>query len=440
MDKLNQWLDKYCALFPFSGIVRLTQRDEVLFQRCIGKANIELDVPITPKSRFRFYSLTKPFCAIGALMLRDRSLLSLDAHPSRYLPQTTYMHPNMTIRSLLNHSSGLPDFGESAKFNTTLQFERPPDKERLLACVRDLPIHFSPGEGSHYCNFNFFLASLIIERLAAMPFERFIEEEVFAPLGMNGAAMDSAERLVPNRASGYEFNGNTLVAAPYTAIEWMMGAGAGIGTVDDVYCLNMAIKHRLLLSDDSWTQALTPGHGNYGLGCTVSRWHGRLRYTHNGGHYGFRTLHIQLPEEDLDIIALSNFGFGNFRAAFAEAVRAAIGDAKDAGGAQPRMDPGFASPASEICDPLNPARPAPVALTEQQQEEYVGEYVNDTGSQRISVVFEDGQWSIAFGDGSRRMEVYPCGADSFFHCHIDEKYTFDRDEKGLSFWGMRKQE
>lgn len=438
MDKLNQWLDKYCALFPFSGVVRLTQRDKVLFQRCIGKANIELDVPISPENRFRFYSLTKPFCAIAALLLRDRGLLSLDAHPSRYLPQTAYMHPDITIRSLLNHSSGLPDFNGSAEFNTTLKFKRPPDKERLLECVRDLPMHFPPGQGSHYCNFNFFLASLIIERLAEMPFERFIEEEVFAPLGMENAAMDTAERLLPNRAFGYEINGDALVIAPYMVVEWMMGAGAGIGTVDDVYCLNKAIKHKLLLSEDSWTQALTPGQGNFGLGCTVSRWHGRLRYTHNGGSSGFRTLHIQLPEDDLDIIALSNFGFGDFRTAFAEAVWAAIGNTEDAG-AQPQMDPGFVAPAAEIADPLNPARPAPIVLTDRQREEYIGEYVNDTGSQRSSVVFENGQWSIVLGGGRRRLDVYPCGPDRFFHCYVDESYAFDRDERGLSFWGMRKQ-
>ena len=432
MDKLNQWLDKYCALFPFSGIVRLTQR----IRCCFSVASVgqyRLDVPITRKPfsflfsdqaflRHRGSAIATAVCCLWTLIVR-------------YLPQTAHMHPDVTIRSLLNHSSGLPDFGESPEFNTTLQFEIPPDKGDSLRVYVISPC-ICAGTGQSV-QLQLRSGSLIVS-VWRRAFERFIEDEVFAPLGMkaprwtrrNGSCRTAPPVTIQRWRSGLR---------PYTAIEWMMGA-SGIGTVDDVYCLNTAIKHRLLLSDDSWTQVLTPGHGNYGLGCTVSRWHDRLRYTHNGGHYGFRTLHIQLPEDDLDIIALSNFGFGNFRAAFAEAVRAAIGDAKDAGGAQPRMDPGFATPASEICDPLNPARPAPVALTEQQQEEYVGEYVNDTGSQRISVVFEDGQWSIAFGDGSRRMEVYPCGADSFFHCHIDEKYTFDRDEKGLSFWGMRKQE
>jgi len=95
-------------------------------------------------------------------------------------------------------------------------------------------------------------------------------------------------------------------------VEDMLGGGDMVGTVDDVYVLNRAVKHRLLLKSGTWEQVLTPSPlNNKGLGCTVTQWHGKKRITHNGGNQGFRSLHIHLPEDDFDIIILSNCGFHN---------------------------------------------------------------------------------------------------------------------------------
>lgn len=88
---------------------------------------------------------------------------------------------------------------------------------------------------------------------------------------------------------------------------WMLGGGDLIGTVEDVYCLHKVVKEKLLLKPETWTQALTPNPiNNKGFGCTATQWHGLRRATHNGGHRGFRTFHVHLPEEDLDVIILSS--------------------------------------------------------------------------------------------------------------------------------------
>ena len=126
----------------------------------------------------------------------------------------------------------------------------------------------------------------------------------------------------------------------------MFGAGDIVGTLDDVYCLNKAIKHRLLLKDETWKEVLSPSPiNNMGMGCTVSDWHGKQRITHNGGHLGFRTLHIQLPEDDFDLIFLSNSGFGDARWDISEMVyRAFYGDEDTIGestGETVEMDKGY---------------------------------------------------------------------------------------------------
>jgi hypothetical protein len=104
----------------------------------------------------------------------------------------------------------------------------------------------------------------------------------------------------------------------------MFGAGDIMGTVDDVYCLATAIKNKLVLSEKSWKRVLTPSPINgYGYGCSIYDWHGKKRIQHNGGSAGFRTLHFLLPEYDLDVILLTNSGFGEYRDLIGEAVHTA---------------------------------------------------------------------------------------------------------------------
>ena len=191
------------------------------------------------------------------MLLCDRGLVDLDAHPGKYVPLASKLHPKVTLRTLLNHSSGLPDFSLSPEFSL-LQYQVPVNYQNLFDCVSNIPMNFEPGTGSNYCNFNFFLASLVIEAVSGEQFESFIQREVFDALGMENTTIDEVSKLVEKRASGYEINGREIVAAPYLNINWMKGAGAAIGTAQDIYQLNRAIKNQKLLKKETWQQVFTP--------------------------------------------------------------------------------------------------------------------------------------------------------------------------------------
>ena len=105
----------------------------------------------------------------------------------------------------------------------------------------------------------------------------------------------------------------------------MMGAGDLLGTVDDVYALFRAIQGRLLLKESTWREVLTSAPINtFGMGCRLEPWHEKKCITHTGGHVGFRTLQKILPNEDFDLIFLSNSGFGTARADLSEMIFSAF--------------------------------------------------------------------------------------------------------------------
>ena len=174
-----------------------------------------------------------------------------------------------------------------------------------------------------------------------MSYAEYMKTEVFKPLDMHNTYVDSKNLMLDKRVQGYEKKGACIV--PINRVtEWIMGGADIVSCVDDVYCLNKAIKNKLLVSEESWKEILTPSPINsMGFGCTVTNWHNMKRITHNGGWEGFRTMHLQLPKEDFDVILLSNSAWGDARNDIAEAIYRAYFGYDTNIGDEIKMDMGY---------------------------------------------------------------------------------------------------
>lgn len=321
-ELLNSTLDKYeregCC-----GVLRITKNDVIIFERSLGYANAKTKEAFTKDSMFTLYSLSKPFCAIGLMKLYDRGLIDIDEHPGKYLREAMGFHKDLKIYQLLNHTSGIPDFVQTKEFYEKHSSGKESEKE-LLSEISKYDAFFEPGKDSRYTNVNFVIPAMIIERVSGMTYSEYMEREVFCHLGMKTAVVDYNGRRVENRVQGHDKNVNGELCPIEKTYFSMFGAGDIMGTVDDVYCLATAIKNKLVLSEKSWKRVLTPSPINgYGYGCSIYDWHGKKRIQHNGGSAGFRTLHFLLPEYDLDVILLTNSGFGEYRDLIGEAVHTA---------------------------------------------------------------------------------------------------------------------
>ena len=317
---LDEKLKAYCETEKISAVLRITVKDEIVYQTHFGYADDQSKTPFTENSMFSFYSLSKPFCAIGLLKLMENGAVDLDSHPKKYLPEAEGFDERVTIRHLLHHVSGLPDFEQNSDFCSRYM---PGTNDRIREHVKLLtkyPSYFAPNTDAKYANVNFVIPALIIENLSGLTYAEYMKKEVFEPLGAKKALVDNENIFVENRVQGYDLKNDVRVPIE-KSYNWMLGAGDIVGTLDDAYCLNTAYKNKQVLSRETWEKVVTPSQINkMGIGNSVFTWHGKCRINHSGGHLGFRTLHVQLPEDDFDIIFLSNSGYGNAREVISELI------------------------------------------------------------------------------------------------------------------------
>ena len=337
---LDEKIHAYCCENLISGTLRITHRDERVYERHFGYAVDNGSVNFSSDTRFTLYSLSKPFCAIGIMKLWERGAVNLSAHPSQYVPEAAGLDSRVTVDHLLHHTSGLPDFEQNRDFKDKYAPGTPNKIREHLSLIASYPTYFDPGCDGKYENINFAICALVIENVTDKPYAEYMRNEVLLPLGAADAIIDHGSATIPNAAQGYELVSGKRTPVPKN-YDWMFGAGDIVGTVDDVYRLNVAMKRKRLLKSETWEKIMTPSPiNNMGMGLTVIDKCGKSAIRHNGGSRGFRTLHIWIPEDDFDIILLTNSGYGNARDDIADMIFSEFYGVSD-GKTSPAMDAGY---------------------------------------------------------------------------------------------------
>jgi CubicO group peptidase (beta-lactamase class C family) len=149
-----------------------------------GVANLEWDCPIRPDTVFRLASITKQFTATAIMLLEHQGKLRLDDSITIYLPDYPTHDRTITITHLLNHTSGIKSYTSLDIFVTDIA-KKDMSPADLLAYFKNLPLEFEPGTRFLYNNSGYHLLGLLIEKLAEMSYEQFIQQFIFQPLGMN---------------------------------------------------------------------------------------------------------------------------------------------------------------------------------------------------------------------------------------------------------------
>jgi CubicO group peptidase (beta-lactamase class C family) len=302
--RLDQIVQSYVTEHKFMGTVLVARGDQTIFNRAYGSANLEWDVPNTIATKFRLGSVTKQFTAASILLLEERGKLSVNDPVKKYMSDAPAAWDKVTIFHLLTHTSGVADFTRFPDYPKIEPFATTPAK--LVALFRDKPLDFEPGEKWSYDNSGYVLLTYLIEKITGDSYEKFVRENIFAPLGMADTGYDSNSAIIPRRASGYSPGRGGVENAGFIHMTIPQGAGALYSTTGDLLKWEQGLFGGKVLKAPSLEKMITPFKNNYAFGLMIETAGGHKKISHGGGIEGFNTELTYYPDDKLTVVALAN--------------------------------------------------------------------------------------------------------------------------------------
>lgn len=301
---LDQVVQPYVTNKQFMGSVLVARDGDVLISKGYGFANLKWDVPNTPSTKFRLGSVTKQFTATCILLLEERGKLKVEDTVKMHMPDAPAAWDKVTIYHVLTHTSGIPSFTSFPDYQATESLPTTPEK--LVARFRDKPLDFQPGEKWSYSNSGYVLLGYLIEKISGEPYAKFVQENIFTPLGMHDSGYDSHAAIIKHRASGYAPGAAGMVNAGYIDMTIPHAAGALYSTTEDLLRWERGLFGGKVLSPGSLRKMTTPFKSDYAFGLGVKETGGRKVINHGGGIEGFNTFLAYYPADKLTVVVLGN--------------------------------------------------------------------------------------------------------------------------------------
>ncbi len=300
-DRVDSLIQAEMQKAGIPGVALAVIKDgKVVKKSGYGLANVETRTPVSSASVFKIASVSKPMIAMGIMTLAEEGKLQLDDPVSKYLPATPATWKPITIRHFLSHTSGV--VRESPGFDGYLI---QPDTNVIKAAYNE-PLRFTPGEKYEYCNVGYYSLAEIIRAVSGKPWNEFLAERIFWPLGMTATRTTSFTDLVPHRVNAYSLQGGKLENTfPFLTLR---PSGAFLSSLDDLIRWNEALTRQQLLRPESYKAMWTPFRLNngtdseYGLGWSI----GRSKVRHGGSLNGFKSEFVYYRDVALTVILLTN--------------------------------------------------------------------------------------------------------------------------------------
>jgi CubicO group peptidase (beta-lactamase class C family) len=302
--KVDEYMNAAVRVDGFSGSILVARDGQPVINKGYGMANFELNVPNDPNTVFRLASITKQFTSTMIMMLQERGKLSANDPICKYFPECPQAWASVTIRNLLTHTSGIPNYTAFPDFAKVSVL--PTSSAQMFAQLKDKPLESPPGEKYAYNNSGYFLLGSIIEKVSGKAYADFLQEDILTPLGMKNTGYDSPLAVIKNRASGYARQGGKINNAAYMDMTIPFAAGAMYSTTGDLLLWDQALYTEKLLSRKSFDEMFTPFKNGYGYGWGIGQRFDRQTISHGGNINGFATQITRFPADRVTIIVLSN--------------------------------------------------------------------------------------------------------------------------------------
>ena len=313
-NKLNitcqHWYDSVLYKSGFNGAILVSKGGNIVFEKFRGTGHIGSKDTITNTTAFHIASVSKTITAMAVLKLWQDGKLNIDDEYSKYFPQFNY--PGVTIRTLLNHRSGLPNylyFMDELGWNKSAYIKNDDVLNCLITRKSELKNIGVPDTRFTYCNTNYALLALLTEKVTGLPFPQFIQKEFFSPLNMKHSFIFTIADS-PNVIPSYDWRGHMI---PLNSLDLVYGDKNVYTTAEDLLIWDRALRSNMIFKSATLEQAYTPysnekrGIRNYGLGWRMNIYpDGKKMIYHNGWWHGYNAAFIRLIDEDATIIVMGN--------------------------------------------------------------------------------------------------------------------------------------
>jgi CubicO group peptidase (beta-lactamase class C family) len=387
-------VDELATSQAFTGAVLVAVDGKPVLRRAVGEANREWHVANTVDTRFRIGSATKTFTAVAILRLVDAGKVALDDPAAKYIPNLPQGWAGVTIRMLLSHTAGVPDYIYAPTFrDREARLVQTPAS--LLALVREKPLDFAPGAGWRYSNTGFVLLGMVIETASGRSYADYLRDEFFTPLGMADTGYETEDAIMARRASGYMRTRDGWAEGPFIAPSSAYAAGALYSTVDDLLKWDQALYGDRLVSKAGRDLMFADHRNHYGLGWQVDETWGAARVSHGGATPGFQTSFQRYPDRRLTVVALSNSELG--------------------------VSEKLATDLAGLCLGAS-VYPPEVALAQGTLDTFAGDYRSAEGFP-VKVVWQGARLTAYFGD-QPAAALHAAGPAAFFMKTSDAQLSF----------------
>ncbi len=276
--------------------------------RGYGYANLEHMVPVTDETIFQSGSLGKMFTATAVMMQVEDGKLAVTDPITKFFPGAPASWRDITVRHLLTHTSGIPDYTTS-----TFDYRKDYTEDELASFAFKQPPEFPAGSRWNYSNTGYALLGFIVHKVSGKFYGDVLAERVFKPLGMTTARVINEADIIPNRAAGYSLQNGQPKNQEWVAPQLNTTAdGSLYWSIRDLLAWDAAVKRRALLKPSSWEMILSPVRLNsgktypYGMGWAIEERGGKPLQQHGGSWQGFKTQLSRFIGDDLDVIVLAN--------------------------------------------------------------------------------------------------------------------------------------
>jgi CubicO group peptidase (beta-lactamase class C family) len=312
-DKLAAIMKAYHNYNMFDGAVLVAENGKIVYKDAFGLANREWNIPNSVDTKFMIGSISKPITATLVLLQVQKGLLQLDKTIADYLPEfKNKPAANITIKQLLSHSSGMPNYEIIKDFFPRISRQNFTRAEYVKVFM-DSALAFTPGTHYAYSSWGYFTLGYIMERVTNKSYAQLMADDIFKKIGMHNSGSYYHTQIVANRATGYDYSFGGFTSSDFRDQSNTMGTGDIYSTVEDLFTFHLALSNNSLLNKELTEQMFTPGieKAKYGFG-----WYNQqYKYTptdsvasnfHLGSTNGFISFLRRIPSTNSMVVILCN--------------------------------------------------------------------------------------------------------------------------------------